>query len=466
VSGPKAWLPWAIALVLGAAALTAHLPALENDFVPFDDPDYVSSVPQVMSGLRSQNVLWALTSFDAANWFPVTRLSWMIDAELFGRNPAGFHGTSIALHVLNVLLFFAALFRLTRQLWPSAFVAAVFAVHPLHVESVAWVSTRKDVLSGLFFSISLLIYERQVRGGGLRVWRVALAGTYALGLMSKPVLVTFPFLLLLLDVWPLTRWRRGRWGGLFREKAPLFTLAIGMCLITLVAQQDALHPMDQFPLSLRIKNAVLAYFENAGRAAFPQDLMALYPLSRDVGNRLFWSVFGLAVCTLIAIWSLPSRPWCFVGWFWYMGLLFPSIGLVQVGSQATADRYTYLPLAGLSILAAWSARDLIAWLPPAPRKAAVAAMAVATVVGFGLLIGLAREQVATWKNGLTLWQHALTIAPDSPGVRIRLALSLHDAGEYDAAIPHYEFALGVIPEYDDLREALERARVGRRRVGR
>ncbi|MFP6630546.1 MAG: tetratricopeptide repeat protein [Myxococcota bacterium] len=462
----KTWKPWAIAFLLGAAALAAHGPALSNDFVAFDDPDYVRSVPQVMSGLRAQNVLWAFTSVEHANWFPVTRLSWILDAELFGRDPAGFHATSIALHVFNVLLFFAAIFRLTRDLWPSAFVAAVFAVHPLHVESVTWIATRKDVLSGLFFAISLLFYERKVRGERPRVWGAALAVAFALGLMSKPMLVTLPFLLLLLDVWPLGRWRKGEGVALFREKAVLFGLSIAMCVVTLIVQQGSMASVEHFPAWLRIQNASLAYVEYVQRAVWPTGLIAMYPLARSAGNQVFWSGVVVVLCTALAVRSLPSRPWYFVGWFWYVGVLFPVIGLVQVGAQATADRYTYLALAGLSIFVAWGVRDLLGWLSLAPRKAVTAALGVAAVLCFGLLIDASREQVATWKNERTLWLHALTFAPHSYGVRFRLALALHDAGDYAASVPHYEYALRLAPDYEDLRVALERAREGKPRKGR
>ena len=452
--------------MLCAAALVAHGPAASNDFVPFDDPECVRSVPQVMGGLRAQNVLWAFTSFEYANWFPVTRLSWIVDAELFGRNPAGFHRTSIALHVLNVLLFFAAMFRLTRELWPSAFVAAVFAVHPLHVESVAWISSRKDLLSGLFFATSLLIYERKVRGERPRLWGAVLAVAYALGLMSKSVLVTLPFLLLLLDVWPLGRWRKGAALALLREKAVLFGLSLAMCVVTLMVQQGPMQSVEQFPFLMRVQNASLAYVEYLQRAVWPTDLIALYPLARAVGSQALLSGVAVVVCSFLALRSLPAHPWYFVGWFWYLGVLFPMIGLVQVGSQATADRYTYLALAGLSILVAWGARDLLRRLAPVPRKAIASLLGVAAVLCFGLLIGAAREQAATWKNGRTLWQHAAAIAPQSYGVRFRLALALHDAGDYAAAIPHYEYALRLAPDYEDLRAALERARQGKRRTGR
>lgn len=460
------WQSWALGLVLAAAALAAHGPALENDFVEFDDSDYVRHVPQVMGGLRTQNLLWALTSTEQANWFPVTRLSWILDAELYGRDPAGFHATSVALHVLNVVLLFVALRRLTGERWPSAFVAAVFAVHPLHVESVAWVSTRKDVLSGLFFALSLLIYERKVRGGRPRAWGAALAITHALGLMSKPVLVTLPFLLLLLDVWPLGRWRRGQVLGLFREKAVLFALTLAMCVVVLMVQQTAMPSIERLPLALRVENAVLAYVEYIGRVLWPVDLMALYPFSRGSVEQLVGSGLVLLLFTGLAVRSLRSRPWVFVGWFWYTGTLVPSIGLIQVGSQASADRYLYLPLAGLSILVAWTMRELLSGLAPARRRIAAAALACSVALGAGLLIDATREQVATWKDGRTLWLHAVAIAPESYGVRFRTALALHDAGDYAAAIPHYEYALKLSHGNEDLRAALECARRGRPRAGR
>jgi tetratricopeptide (TPR) repeat protein len=451
---------------LCGAALAAHLPAVSNDFVPFDDPECVRNVPEVMGGLRAQNVVWALTSFDYVNWFPVTRLSWMLDAELFGRDPAGFHATSVGLHALNVLLLFAAMLRLTRDLWPSAFVAAVFAVHPLHVESVAWVSTRKDVLSGLFFAVCLLFYERKVRGENPRAWSAALVLAYALGLMSKSVLVTLPCLLLLLDVWPLRRWRRETAVSLVQEKLVLFGLSLGMCIVTLVVQQDAMPSAETFPFSRRLQNAFLAYVDYVERAVWPKDLIALYPMARSVGGQALWSAAAVLVLSFLALRSLASRPWYFVGWFWYLGVLFPTIGLVQVGSQATADRYTYLPLAGLSIIVAWGARDLLRELAAGPRRRAAAALGVVVALCVGLWIDASRKQAVVWKDGRSLWQHALAVEPHSYGVRFRLALALHDAGEYESAIPHYEYALRLVPDYQDLRAALGRARHHKRRAGR
>ena len=465
MSAPKNWQPWAIAVALCAAALAAHGPAVSNDFVPFDDPECVRAVPQVMGGLRVQNVLWALTTLEYSNWFPVTRLSWIVDAELFGRDPAGFHATSIGLHALNAMLFFAALFRLTRELWPSAFVAAVFAVHPLHVESVAWISTRKDVLSALFLALSLLIYERQVRGDRPRAWSTALALVYALGLMSKSTLVTLPFLLLLLDIWPLRRWGQVSTLGLVREKAVLFGLSLAMCAITLVAQQGSMVSAEHLPLGLRLQNAMLAYVEYIQRAVWPVNLMALYPMNRAVPGQILWSAVLLLAWTGLALASLRTRPWYFVGWFWFLGLLVPTIGLVQVGGQATADRYTYLPLAGLSIMVAWGVRDGLRLLAPLPRRMASIALGTAVVIGLAAGIEATRQQAVTWKDGRTLWQHAVAIAPESYGVRFRLALSLHDAGDYAAAVREYEYALRLLPGDEDLRGALERARIGKRRAG-
>lgn len=462
----NSWQPWALAALLGVVALAAHAPAVSNDFVPFDDPDYVRAVPEVMGGLRVQNVLWAFTTLEYSNWFPVTRLSWIVDAELFGRDPAGFHATSIGLHALNAMLFFAALFRLTRELWPSVFVAAVFAVHPLHVESVAWISTRKDVLSGLFLALSLLVYERQVRGDRPRAWSAALALVYALGLMSKSTLVTLPFLLLLLDVWPLRRWERGKLRGLVGEKGLLFGMSLGMCAVTLVAQQGSMASSEHLSFGLRLQNAALAYVEYMQRAVWPVDLMALYPMGRAAPGQVLWSVVVLLAGTGLSLVGLRTRPWYFVGWFWFLGLLVPTIGLIQVGNQATADRYTYLPLAGLSIIVAWGARDVLQRLAPSLRRKASFALGTVVVVGLVAGISATRQQALTWKDGRTLWRHAVAIAPESYGVRFRFALALHDAGDYGDAVRQYEYALRLVPENDDLRAALARARLGKRRAGR
>ncbi len=368
---PRPALTWLIACLLIAAALMAHLRVLENDFVPYDDPQYVLDVPEMGSGFRWRNIAWAFSTRDGSNYFPITRISWMLDAELFGIKPAGFHASSLALHTVNAVLLFFALFRLTRQLWPSAIVAAIFAVHPLHVESVAWVSARKDLTSGFFFLLTLLAHERRVRGQRPRAWGAACAVSLGLGLMSKPVLVTLPFVLLLLDVWPLRRWERGTVLTLFREKAVLFALALCSVVVTVSAQQQALAPVELFPVPTRFLSTALAYLEYVERAFWPDNLAVLYPLSRHAGTRLGVAIAGLFIVSILAVGRVRSRPWYFVGWFWFAGMLVPSSSLLQVGEQASADRYTYLPLVGLSILLVWGARDLLAQLPPTLGRAGV-----------------------------------------------------------------------------------------------
>jgi tetratricopeptide (TPR) repeat protein len=459
---PERQRAWLVAGLLALVALAAHWPVLANDFVPFDDPGCFLAVPEVMGGLSWQGVAWAFTSLDLSNYFPVTRLSWMIDAELFGRDPAGFHATSLALHVANVALLFLALSRLTREIWPSAFVAAVFAVHPLHVESIAWVSTRKDVLAGFFFGVALLAHERRARGANPLAWSCLLAAALALGLLSKPVLVTLPFVLLLLDVWPLERWRRGELRGLFREKAVLFALVLASAVLTLAAQQRAMASLDVFPIGQRIANAAIAYLDYAERAVWPRELAVLYPFPRDAGARFIAALALLTAATGLAL-RYRERPWYFVGLAWFLGTLVPSIGLIQVGAQASADRYTYLSLAGLSIVAAFGTRDALAALPDSRRRLAAFAAGGVALVWLAFLAGATREQIATWKDGRTLFEHALAVTRDNVGAEYRLALILHHEGQVQAALPHFEKALELEPTNAEIRDALERARRDARR---
>jgi hypothetical protein len=454
----RPWQPWLVAALLLVAVVAAHGPVLENAFVGFDDPVFVLQVDEVTTGLRWRNVVWAFTAIEESNYFPVTRLSWMLDAELYGLEARGFHATSLALHAVNALLLFVALYRLTRELWPSAFVAAVFAVHPLHVESVAWISTRKDLVSGLFFMLSLIAYERRVRGQHPRAWGAALVVVFALGLLSKQVLVTLPCLLLLLDVWPLGRWRRQEIWPLVREKAVLFGLAFGLAGITLVAQQGAMASTEIFPLPLRALNAIFAYLDYVERFLWPRNLAVLYPISLVLGLRLAVAVAVLTAATAFALRSLGNRPWFFVGWFWFTGMLVPMIGLVQVGSQASADRYTYLPLAGLSIGVAWGAKELVGRVPEARRRSAQASVAAVSVVVLGLLVTSSRTQVATWKDSWTLFEHAVAVTRDNAGASWRLGLLLQQRGDPQAAVPHLQQALRLNPKNEEIRLALETAR--------
>jgi hypothetical protein len=451
-----------VALGLAVAAAGVHWPILHNGFVGFDDPTYVLNVPEVMSGPSWSSVGWAFTSIDGSNYFPVTRLSWMLDAGLYGRNPRGFHATSLALHALNVALFFLALFRLTRALVPSAFVAAVFAVHPLHVESVAWVAARKDLWAGFFFCLTLLFHERRARGTHPLAWSVALALALAAGLLAKPVLVTLPFLLLLLDFWPLGRWRRGRIAGLFREKAALFALVLASSAITLFVQEGAMAPSVLFPLSQRLLSTAVGYVEYVERAIFPHDLAVLYPIARNAVVRFWLGVPALAAVSVIAIHQRDRWPWLFVGWFWFVGMLVPTTGLVQVGTQATADRYVYLPLAGLSICIAWGTRSLLARVPPDALRPAQGLVAVVALAWLTFLTVTTRAQITVWRNSRTLFEHAVAVTENNPGALYRLGLLEQQLGERASAIAHYEQALRLEPSNPTIRGLLEQARGQRR----
>ena len=433
------------ALLLAAVTVAVYWPVLTSGFVNYDDDIYVSERPEVGAGLSHEGVAWAFRSFQGANWFPLTRLSWMLDAELFGLAPEGFHATSLALHVANVLLLFLALLRLSGDPWPSAFAAGVFALHPLHVESVAWVSTRKDVLSATFFMLALLAHERCVRSGRRRAWLAALFALLALGLMAKPMLVTLPCVLLLLDYWPLGRLRRRE--DLRRaliEKLPLFALAALASGVTLLAQRGggALQALERYPLLVRIENALDAYAVYVSKAFWPSGLAVFYP--HPHGGLPLWRVaIGALLLIGVSVWvlrGLRRRPYLAVGWLWFVGMLVPVSGLVQVGQAARADRYTYLPLIGLSIMLAWGARELVARRPALAlgvRRAGILALAALAVV--------ASLQVRTWRDSKSLFEHALRVTERNHVAHINLGLVLARAGRFEEAEEHLTTAIAIVP---------------------
>ncbi|MBW1685274.1 MAG: tetratricopeptide repeat protein [Deltaproteobacteria bacterium] len=437
--------PLLLALLLAAATVAVYWPALTSGFVNYDDDIYVSERSEVRAGLSREGVAWAFTSFQGANWFPLTRLSWMLDAELFGLDPGAFHATSLALHVANALLLFLALLRLSGAPWPSAFAAGVFALHPLHVESVAWVSTRKDVVSGLFFMLALLAHERCARSDRRRAWRAVLFALLALGLMAKPMLVTLPCVLLLLDYWPLGRLRgREDLRKALVEKLPLFALAALACGVTLVAQRagGALQALERYPLLMRIENALDAYTVYVAKAFWPSGLAVFYPYAH--GGLPLWRVaIGALLLIGISAWvlrELRRRPYLAVGWLWFVGTLVPVSGLVQVGQAARADRYTYLPLIGLSIMLAWGARELVARRPALAlgvRRAGILALAALAVT--------ASLQVQTWRDSTSLFEHALRVTHRNHVAHINLGLELGRAGRFEEAEEHLTTAIAITP---------------------
>jgi tetratricopeptide (TPR) repeat protein len=434
---------WGVGLAVGLAALTivAYAPVRHHESIDLDDPGYVFDNPHVAGGLTSSGVAWAFTTGHAGNWHPLTWISHMMDASLFGLDPGAHHLVNLVFHVANTLLLFAVLAWLTGSLYPSAFVAAVFGLHPTHVESVAWIAERKDVLSTFFWLLTMGAwgwYVRRPTGSG---WgRYAIVGVVlALGLMSKPMLVTLPFVLILLDYWPLRRTLPLR--SLVLEKLPLFALVVASSIVTFIVQRQggAMSTLDVMPMSLRIGNALVAYVTYLWKIVWPMNLGVFYPFPTQIAPA---AVAGagllLAALTVVAVRAQRTRPWVFMGWLWYLGTLVPVIGLVQVGTQALADRYMYVPLIGLTIAVAWSAADA-----PARFRAGLA--------GAGVLIVLAltvatRAQLAYWQNSLMLWQRTVDVTTDNYRARNSLGAQLGNQGRPSEAIVQFTEALRLAPD--------------------
>ena len=432
-----------LAAALVAATVAAYLPLFANDFVAYDDDLYVTECPPVRAGLGAEGIAFAFGSFHGANWFPLTRLSWMLDAELFGVDPRAFHATSLALHCANAVLLLLVLARMTGAPGRSAFVAAVFALHPLHVESVAWAAARKDVLSGLFFLLALGLHERLARAGASRARRAAIAACMAAGLLAKPILVTLPLALLLLDAWPLERLGALRVRAALREKAWLFALAVAAGVVTVAAQHagGALQALDAVPLGERLANAPVAVLGYLRRAFWPSDLAVFYPHPRATLaiSRAWASAAALFGLTALALRAWPRRPWLAVGWLWFLVLLAPVVGIVQVGGQAMADRYTYLPLVGLAIAVGWGACDL-ARGPRAERALAAAALAA-----LGALAVATWQQVGLWRDTRTLFTHALAVTDRNAVAHVSLGIVETREGDLEAGLEHARAALGIAP---------------------
>lgn len=447
-----------LCVLLLVTTLALYSPVQRFDFVNYDDPVYVTENTVVADGLTWAGLRWAFTAVRGSNWHPVTWLSHMTDAQVFGQDAAGPHWINVAFHTANTLLLFLLLYRITGASWRSAMVAALFAWHPLHVESVAWVSERKDVLSTLFLLLSLWFYTeykhaRQSKPAPRRVVFVYITAfvCFLLGLLSKPMLVTLPFLLLLLDVWPLQRisLRRdaGRdWAALLWEKWPFFALGFAFCLVTFWAQKKggAVASLDHLPLDVRIANAVVAYATYLRKMAWPTDLAVFYPHP----GLWPWGVITasavlLTGITSVVIWQAKARPWLLCGWLWYVGTLVPVIGLVQVGDQAYADRYTYVPLIGIFVAIAWEAH---AWGSARPRLNLWTRLTLALAV-FACCM-LTHRQLQHWRSAEALFRHALTVTKDNYVAHNNLANALVTAGRTDEARFHFESALTILPSYE------------------
>jgi hypothetical protein len=474
---------WSIHLALFAVTAAVYWSVGRCQFVNYDDAQYVTDNAHIRQGVTLANVGWAFHAIVGGNWHPVTCLSHMLDCQWFGLNAGAHHRVSLLFHAVNVLLLFQVLRRMTGEVWPSALVAALFAWHPLHVESVAWVSERKDVLSGFFGLLTLAAYAgcAQNKNPKSRIpGRWLALGFFALGLMSKPMLVTLPFVMLLLDFWPLGRVpsftpqvtgvpipagkgaspsppssARSRQlqalGHLVREKAPFFALAAASSVTTFIVQQrtGAVIPEDYVPFSWRVGNALVSYVRYLGKTIWPDRLTVLYvhPFAWPAGL-VFGSAVLLGLITLAAAWQARRRPFLIVGWLWFLGTLVPVIGLVQVGNQVMADRYSYLPSIGLFVMIAWGAKDFAGhW----QRKNLVAAGATVALAG---CLALTSLQVRYWKNSETLWRHALEVAPRNIVAYCNLGTALTGMGRIEEGLAALNEALRLRPNLISARCAM------------
>ena len=441
----------AICALLVVVIFMAFWGLLSNAFVNYDDNVYVTENARVQRGITFDNVRWAFTTTYFGFYYPVTWLSHMLDCQLYGLDAGKHHLTSLVIHAMNAMLLLLLLLRMTGALWRCALVAGLFAIHPLHVESVAWIAERKDVLSTLFWLLTVLAWLAYVKKGSWRWYAVTLA-LFALGLMAKPMIVTLPFVLLLFDYWPLGRIQiaDGPWpvvpGKLLAEKAPLFVMSAVSCVVTVVAQRSlgAVQELEVFPLAQRSANAALSYVFYVKKMLWPEPLAVLYP--HPHASLLAWSSGGsvllLAVLTGLALVLAKRAPYVAVGWFWYVGALVPVIGLVQVGVQARADRYTYVPLTGLFIVIAWG----LAQLCGASAAARWVASGTLSVCLAALLV-LARIQVGYWADSETLLRHTLAVTSGNYVAHTSLGSVLMEEGNLPEAIGHLREAVRIAPRY-------------------
>jgi tetratricopeptide (TPR) repeat protein len=451
-----------VCLFLIVGTLTVFWQVQHHDFIELDDRVYVTDNDHVQAGLTKEGVVWAFTTFHAANWHPLTWLSHMLDCQLFGVRPGMHHLTNLLIHIANSILLLLVLNTMTGALWRSAFVAALFALHPLHVESVAWVSERKDVLSTLFWLLTMWGYARYVDHPGLNRYLMVLL-LFALGLMAKPMLVTLPFVLLLLDYWPFGRvqLRQSSKGSyteaqgssafhLVLEKAPLFALAAVSSVLTLLAQYKAgaLKTLDIIPVEFRSANALVSYMSYIGKMIWPHNLAVFYPhpgmvpMWQAVGAGLF--LVCLSILFVIPVGAGRRFPYLTVGWLWYLGTLVPVIGLVQVGSQAMADRYTYIPLIGLFIMISWSSYDFVrGW-----RNTRVV-LAISTGVVLLALMACTWVQVGLWKNSTTLFKHAFNVTDNNYKAHNLMGIALERQGRLKEALRQYSEALRIKSDYPE-----------------
>lgn len=447
-----------LCVLVAAVTIVLYWPVQSFDFVNYDDDVFVKDNREIRSGLSRESLVWAFTTFHGGNWQPLTWVSHMADVEVYGLDAGGHHRTNALIHAANAVLLLIVLAAMTQSPGLSALVAVLFAIHPLHVESVAWIAERKDVLSGFFWILALGAYAGYVRRPTVRRYLLVVLA-FALGLLSKPMVVTLPFVLLLLDAWPLQRLGDARtvfdrFGGvgnrgvttrLVTEKVPLFILSFVFSILTLLAQKEvgAVWPVDRMPVAVRLANALVSYMEYVRKMVWPMDLAVLYP---HAGMPETWtigvSLLLLASITVTAVLKMREMPFLVVGWLWYLGTLVPVIGIVQVGSQAMADRYTYIPLIGLFIALAWGAERITGWKPWLRKPLIVSIF----VVLAGLLF-LARSQVETWKNTVTLFEQAIAATEVNPLAHNNIGVYYMNQNDCQKAVPHFLEAIRIKGNY-------------------
>ncbi|HEV2435276.1 MAG TPA: hypothetical protein VG077_04700 [Verrucomicrobiae bacterium] len=469
---------WTIYLALLLITAAAYWPVGQYGYFNYDDPEYVATNPYIGQGLTPAGVAWAFRAVVVSNWHPMTLLSLMLDSQLFGNNAGAHHLVNLLFHVANTLLLFLVWRRMTGEVWPSALVAALFAWHPLHVESVAWISERKDVLCTFFGLLTIWAYTRFVQrselGNRISDFRLPTSGHYwlalfffALGLMSKPMLVTWPFVLLLLDFWPLGRVASDKWrvtrmripvpqlsvlNHLVPEKLPFFALAMASSVITFLAQHasGATNLLVQLPLSESAGNALVSCVRYLGKMVWPDRLAFFYPYPGrgivDSNGWAVWQVAGaaalLALITMAAAWQGRRRPFLIAGWLWFLGTLVPVIGLVQVGAQAMADRYTYIPLIGVFVMLAWSGKELGDRRPGAKF---IFGLSAAGLLAACLMV--TSRQLRYWQNSETLCRHAIAVTKNNYLAHFNLGLALIDEGKIDAAVKQMYEAVNIAPGF-------------------
>jgi hypothetical protein len=453
-----------ICLALALSTFVVYWQVLNHDFIDFDDGLYVTENKNIQAGLTFKAIKWAFTTNQAYNWHPLTWLSHILDCQLFGLRPTGHHFTNVLFHIVNTLLLFLVFRQMTANLWRSAFIAALFALHPLHVESVAWVSERKDVLSTFFWLLTMWFYIRYARWPQFVTYLPVML-TLALGLMAKQMLVTLPLVLLLLDYWPLQRFKfppQKRRKGVFKpasfsscfvEKLPLLALSVIASIIVFLVQSKValVRSTLQIPVGYRIANALIAYGKYILKMFWPATLGILYPHPlTDISLWLTFAAGLLLLCiSIVVVRFYRTCPWLIVGWLWYLGTLVPVIGLVQVGLQAMADRYTYIPLIGLFLIITWTIADL---LPQIKYKNTILTAGALSVLS--ALSVLTYLQLSYWKDSIALFEHTVAVTKNNDILHYNLGLLFVQKGRTDDAIEHWSQAVKIKPDQPTIHKNL------------